>query len=171
MKTLSSRSSPAFSMTTQAHLRGLPPQLTLNATSYSLPRDFSVGDPSYDDSSRNVVNLGYELEHRLNETWTFRQNARYTNQRWDYTALGMASTGLAKDGRTINRTATVQNERLNTFNIDNNLVAEFDTGPVENTNSLLASTTATLTTMLAPSSGARRHSTPSTLFMAARSSI
>jgi iron complex outermembrane receptor protein len=110
---------------------GLPAQLTLNATDYSLPRDFYVGDPSYDDSSRNAVNLGYELEHRINETWTFRQNARYTNQRWDYTALGMASTGLAKDGRTINRTATVQNERLNTFNIDNNLVAEFDTGPVE----------------------------------------
>ncbi len=110
---------------------GLPPSLTLNATNYSLPRDFYVGDPSFDDSDRNVVNLGYELEHRINETWTFRQNARYSNQNWDYTALGYATAGLAADGRTINRTATFQDELLNTFNIDNNLVAEFDTGPVE----------------------------------------
>lgn len=112
---------------------GLPPQLTLNATGNRLSRDFSVGDESFDKSNRTLTNLGYEFEHRLNDTWTFRQNARYSNFDWDYQALGMATAGLAADGRTIRRSATIQDELLNTFNIDNNLQADFSTGDVEHT--------------------------------------
>ncbi|WP_273728276.1 TonB-dependent siderophore receptor [Brucella gallinifaecis] len=110
---------------------GLPPEFTLNSTGYTLPRDFSLGDPDFDRSSRDVINLGYELEHRINDTWTFRQNARYSNQSWQYQALGYSNSGRITDGRTLRRIATFQDERLNTYNIDNNLVAEFNTGPVE----------------------------------------
>ncbi len=110
---------------------GLPSQLTLNATGYKLPRDFYVGDPSFDRSSRTLTNLGYELEHRFNDVWSFRQNLRYSNFDWNYRALGMSTLGLAADGRTINRNATFQDELLNTFNVDNNLLAEFDTGDVD----------------------------------------
>ncbi|TCR02968.1 TonB-dependent siderophore receptor [Neorhizobium sp. BT27B] len=110
---------------------GLPPQLTLNATSYKLPRDFYVGDPSFDDSKRTMINLGYELEKRLNETWTFRQNLRYMDFDWDYTSLGMSTAGLAADGRTLRRNATFQNEALSTFNVDNNFEADFATGAVD----------------------------------------
>lgn len=112
---------------------GLPYQLMLDPATYRLPRDFSVAEPSYDQSDRRMVNLGYELEHRFNDTWLFRQNARYTDFDWDYQAIGMGSAGLAADGRTIRRISTIQNEALNTFNIDNNLQAEFSTGPVEHT--------------------------------------
>ncbi len=109
----------------------LPAQLTLNATNNRLSRDFFVGDESFDRSSRTLTNLGYEFEHRLNDVWTFRQNVRYSNFDWNYQALGMATSGLAADGRTINRNATFQDENLNTFNIDNNFLAEFDTGDVD----------------------------------------
>ncbi len=110
---------------------GLPPQLTLDASGANrLSRDFFVGDKSFDTSDRTLTNLGYELEHRLNDTWTFRQNLRYQNFDWNYQALGMSTSGLAADGRTINRNATIQDELLNTFNVDNNLLAEFDTGEI-----------------------------------------
>ncbi len=110
---------------------GLPPQYVNGGSTFRLPRDFFVGDEGFDDSSRTLTNLGYELERRLNETWTFRQNLRYTNFDWEYQALGMASTGLGTDGRTLARTATFQDENLNTFNVDNNLTAEFATAAVD----------------------------------------
>lgn len=108
----------------------LPPQLTLNASDANrLSRDFFVGDKSFDTSDRTLTNIGYELEHRLNDTWTFRQNLRYQNFDWNYQALGMSTMGLT-GGRTINRNATIQDELLNTFNVDNNLLAKFDTGDI-----------------------------------------
>lgn len=111
---------------------GLPPQLTLNAGGGKrLGRDFFVGDKSFDDSDRILANIGYEFEHRFNEVWTFRQNARYSDFDWQYQALGMATSGLAPDGHTIRRTATFQDERLKTFNIDNNLQGEFSTGGID----------------------------------------
>lgn len=110
---------------------GLPPGYVLGASAFKLPRDFYVGDESFDESNRTLTNLGYEFEHRFNETWTFRQNFRYTNFDWNYQALGMASAGLGVDGRTLARTATFQDERLNTFNVDNNLTAEFSTAAVD----------------------------------------
>ncbi|WP_332304941.1 TonB-dependent siderophore receptor [Rhizobium sp. GR12] len=108
---------------------GLPPQLTLNATNYWLPRDFSLGDPGFDRSSRTLTNVGYELEQRLDDTWVFKQNARFTHFDWNYQALGLAAAGLI--GNSISRTATVQDELLNTFNIDNNLIGEFSTGGID----------------------------------------
>ncbi|WP_313602636.1 TonB-dependent siderophore receptor [Rhizobium sp.] len=110
---------------------GLPPQYVLGPSDFKLPRDFFVGDESFDDSSRTMTNFGYEFEHRFNETWTFRQNFRYTNFDWNYQALGMGSAGLGADGRTLARTATFQDEKLNTFNVDNNLTAEFSTAAVD----------------------------------------
>jgi iron complex outermembrane receptor protein len=99
----------------------------------TLGRDFYVGDKSFDHSNRTLTNLGYEFEHRLNDTWTFRQNLRYSNFDWNYQALGMSSTngGVGADGHSIRRNATFQDELLNTFNVDNNLLGEFETGDVE----------------------------------------
>ncbi|PYE86479.1 iron complex outermembrane receptor protein [Phyllobacterium leguminum] len=110
---------------------GLPPQLTLNADGKRLGRDFFVGDKSFDESDRTLANIGYEFEHRFSDVWTFRQNARYSDFDWQYQALGMATAGLAPDGHTIRRNATFQDERLKTFNIDNNLQAEFSTGGID----------------------------------------
>ncbi|WP_233125115.1 MULTISPECIES: TonB-dependent siderophore receptor [Agrobacterium] len=110
---------------------GLPPQYVLGNSNFKLPRDFFVGDKNFDDSSRTLTNFGYEFEHRFNEVWAFRQNFRYTDFDWEYQALGMGSAGLGADGRTLARTATFQDENLKTFNIDNNLTAEFSTAAVD----------------------------------------
>ena len=110
---------------------GLPPALTLNATGVMLPRGFYVGDPSFDFSNRKQTDIGYEFEHRFDETWTFRQNFRYSNLDWNYQSLGMSSAGNGMAGSLIARNATFQDERLNTFNVDNNLQAEFATGGID----------------------------------------
>ncbi|MDR7142370.1 TonB-dependent siderophore receptor [Rhizobium sp. BE258] len=105
----------------------------------TLSPDFYVGDKSFDHSNRTLTNLGYEFEHKLNDTWTFRQNVRYSNFDWDYQALGMSTTvanvaygpGVGADGHSILRNATFQDELLNTFNVDNSLLGEFETGDLE----------------------------------------
>lgn len=109
----------------------LPSPYVLDPVGYRLPRDFFVGDKSFDKSDRTLTNLGYELEHRFSDVWTFRQNVRYSNFDWDYQSLGMSSLGLLPDGRTLRRNATFQDELLNTVNIDNNLQADFSTGEVD----------------------------------------
>ncbi|MEB2844198.1 TonB-dependent siderophore receptor [Rhizobiales bacterium RZME27] len=111
---------------------GLPAALTLNATNYKLPRDFYVGDKGFDRSSRTLANIGYEFEHRFDETWTFRQNFRYSHFDWEYQALSLSRTNML-DPQTINRTSLMQDEMLNTFNMDNQLQAEFATGGLEHT--------------------------------------
>lgn len=39
--------------------------------------DTAVGDPGYETFERTQYTLGYELNHRLNDTWDFQQNMRY----------------------------------------------------------------------------------------------
>ncbi|HSX72939.1 MAG TPA: TonB-dependent receptor [Shinella sp.] len=38
--------------------------------------DFFAGNPAFNDSIQNQGRIGYEFEHRFNEVFTFRQNAR-----------------------------------------------------------------------------------------------
>jgi len=104
----------------------LPASMSLYGN--KLPRDFSVGDPSFDDSDRTVVNIGYEIEHRFDEVWSFHQNMRYSNLSWEYQSLSYSS--LDADGITLNRNALYQDENLNTYNLDTRVQAEFDTGGV-----------------------------------------
>ncbi len=110
----------------------LPVSLTLNSVS-PLGRDFYVGDGNFDRSSRNQANIGYEFEQQLGDEWRFRQSFRYANLDWQYQALGMSSLtgGVLPDGVTIRRNATFQDERLNTVNIDNNVLGEFSTGDLD----------------------------------------
>ena len=111
---------------------GLPVALTLDSAN-PLGREFYVGDQGFDRSSRNQTNIGYEFEHQFDAQWTFRQSFRYSNLDWKYQALGMSSLsgGLMPDGFSIRRNATFQDERLNTVNVDNNLLGEFATGAVD----------------------------------------
>lgn len=107
---------------------GLPRELTLNGGN-SLPRDFSVGDPSFDDSDRTVTNIGYEIDHRFDEVWSFHQSMRYSNLDWEFQSLGM--TGYDAGTNSILRGTTYQDENTNSYNVDTRLQAEFDTGALE----------------------------------------
>lgn len=96
-----------------------------------IPRSFNDGDPAYHGFDRKQAMLGYEFEHRFNETWTVRHNLRYL----DLTTVtqDVATSGMAPDGHTINRYALGQDEAIHGVTSDLQLQGEFDTGRLQHT--------------------------------------
>ncbi|KUL94901.1 hypothetical protein DK26_17080 [Bosea sp. WAO] len=90
--------------------------------------NFFPGEPSYEGYARNALNLGYAFEHRFNEVFSFRQNARYSDL--DLRNRTVAAASLGANQRTLTRRVTASNEKAQTFGVDNQLQADFRTGPL-----------------------------------------
>jgi iron complex outermembrane receptor protein len=90
--------------------------------------DFFPGEPNYEGYSRNQANLGYAFEHRFNDVFTFRQNTRVSDLESRFRTVAVASIGA--DQRTLTRRVTASNENARTAGIDNQLQADFRTGPL-----------------------------------------
>ncbi|MEN0119219.1 MAG: TonB-dependent siderophore receptor [Agrobacterium cavarae] len=88
------------------------------------PTNILLGDPNFNQSTQEQQSIGYEFEHRFDETWTFRQNARYGHV--DFTLDNLFLSGLGASG--LNRIARHFDESFDTFTIDNQALAEFETG-------------------------------------------
>ena len=92
--------------------------------------DFFAGNPAFNDSVQTQGRIGYEFEHRLNDTFTFRQNARAS--RLDIDAdWAFAYQRNAADPRYLDSSAGSFAESLTAYSIDNQLQAEFETGAAE----------------------------------------
>ncbi len=76
--------------------------------------------------------VGYEFEHSFNETFTVRQNARYSYLS-NTEQYGVFGTGLDEDGRTYNRYADLGSSTYGSFIVDNQVQAKFDTGALDHT--------------------------------------
>ena len=75
-----------------------------------------------------MFSIGYEFEHRFNETWTIRQNARYVrNDLYFESVFG----SLQADLRTLSRSSFAVEETSDDFVIDSQIQASFKTGPVD----------------------------------------
>ncbi|MGV6873099.1 TonB-dependent siderophore receptor [Pseudochelatococcus sp. B33] len=110
----------------------LPPYGTLFPNvNGKVPRARFLGEPDFDAFERDQVSVGYEFEHRFNEVWSFRQNLRYTyvDQLENFTLVDFNGSFL-DDGRTVDRVGWHDVNRIGTLGIDNQVLAEFDTGPV-----------------------------------------
>ncbi|MEX2692267.1 TonB-dependent siderophore receptor [Rhizobium mongolense] len=94
--------------------------------------DYFAGNPAFNDSVQNQGRIGYEFEHRLNDTFVFRQNARFSTLNID-TDWAFAYAPNAVDPTLLDRSAGTFDERLTAFVIDNQLEAKFDTGDVDHT--------------------------------------
>jgi iron complex outermembrane recepter protein len=94
--------------------------------------DIFAGNPAYNDSIQNQGRIGYEFEHRLNEVFTFRQNTRasWLNVDADW---AFAYQPNAADPTLLDSSAGTYEEWMNTYTIDNQLEAKFDTGALEHT--------------------------------------
>ncbi|MGV6873539.1 TonB-dependent siderophore receptor [Pseudochelatococcus sp. B33] len=92
---------------------------------------FFPGDPIFEGFSRDTAQIGYQFSHRVNDTWTVRQNARF--QHIESTFKTLSSLGLAADQRNINRRPTYSRERSNSVVIDNQVEARFETGALSHT--------------------------------------
>ncbi len=94
--------------------------------------DLFAGNPDFNRSIQNQARIGYEFEHRLNDVFVFRQNARMSRLNidadWDF--LGAP---IAGSPNLIDSYAGTFEEWLNAYNLDNQIEAKFDTGPLEHT--------------------------------------
>ncbi|MDQ1081105.1 TonB-dependent siderophore receptor [Pseudoroseomonas cervicalis] len=89
------------------------------------------GDPAFNDFHIEHWRLGYELEHRLTQDVTLRQNLRFghidTDLEYSYIL------GIAPDGRSATRGAGLRRQQLNTLAVDNQAEWRFTTGAVQHT--------------------------------------
>lgn len=96
------------------------------------PTHLSYSEKGFDEFHQNQASLGYQLEHGLNDGWTFRQNARagiVDVPLFNKTMLN----GLSADGRTLNRYAFRREEKLRQLSLDNQLTGRVVMGATEHT--------------------------------------
>ncbi|HWL82795.1 MAG TPA: TonB-dependent siderophore receptor [Roseomonas sp.] len=96
-----------------------------------ISRDRFTGEPDFDRFNRTQYGVGYELAHRFSDVWSVQQNLRYSHTGIDWDQV--YGTGLAADGRTLNRYGYRVGLDVNTFQVDNQVKAEFTTGPLRHT--------------------------------------
>ncbi|HHG8771093.1 TPA: ferrichrome porin FhuA [Raoultella planticola] len=92
--------------------------------------------------SRNQKMVGYSFEHGFNDTFTVRQNLRFTEMKTAQQSVygtGICTTAtcptvpVADVGHYLNRGTVVDNERLQNFSVDTQLESKFATGSVDHT--------------------------------------
>ncbi|WP_157234852.1 TonB-dependent siderophore receptor [Methylosinus sp. LW4] len=110
------------------HNRSAGP-FTLTFANQSYTR-IMTGDPSFNKSDVTQGTVGYRFEHKLGDAITFRQNMRYGAHDLQYnnmTASSITATGI------VNRSATMIDEQIYSFALDNAAETKFATGPLEHT--------------------------------------
>src|SRR5690606_24718781 len=98
----------------------------------TISRHFFDGEPELDEYRRRQTMLGYQLEHRFNDTWSARQNFRYLRSD---VALGQVYGygWVSEDSSLLNRYYTSGAEDLRAYIVDNMVQAKFDTGALRHT--------------------------------------
>ncbi len=86
------------------------------------------------DNHMTQTNLGYELDQRIDNTWSFHSGARYS---WtDLQTQTLSGYSLASDMQTLNRRAYEFAIKGNILATDNSVKAQWDTGPLRGTSVL-----------------------------------
>jgi iron complex outermembrane receptor protein len=103
-----------------------------------LPTSLFTGDPDYDSYRRTSYGLGYQLEHRIDDVWTIRQNARVERMEVDWRQLYASSQPyspgtLLPDYATFGRLATHTTGWTNNYAVDTQAQARFETGELKHT--------------------------------------
>ncbi|MCB4825284.1 TonB-dependent siderophore receptor [Roseicella aerolata] len=96
-----------------------------------IPRSRFTGEPGFDTFIRRQYGIGYEFEHRFNDTFTVRQNLRYGHVDGDWRQT--YGLGLQPDGRTLNRYSYESRRESSAFQVDTHLQSRFATGPLQHT--------------------------------------
>ncbi|TFH85509.1 TonB-dependent siderophore receptor [Billgrantia azerbaijanica] len=93
-------------------------------------RSANFSEPDYDVNERTQSALGYELQHRLNDTWSFEQDLRYSQL-----DLELRSTYalFMLDGRLAARGHIHRDGEIDSWTVDNRLIGRWFTDRTENT--------------------------------------
>lgn len=101
-----------------------------------------LSDPNFDRYRTESNALGWKVEHAFNDTWTVRQNFRYTSSRNEYRSLyvnsffGASNPFAATDPvnqRVLNRYIDGLSTDSQIMRLDNNAQAKFDLGNTQHT--------------------------------------
>lgn len=92
-----------------------------------IPSSRYLGEPSVDGYRLEQYGIGYAFEHRINDIFQFRQNLRFLSTGMDLAAARPES--LTADLRSVNRSMNYVMADTRNFAVDNQLQADFNTGP------------------------------------------
>lgn len=115
--------------------QSLPESASLHSGPYGrLSSSFFTGDTDFNHFDRNEYSLGYALEHRFNDTWTVRQNLRYSEA--DVNLNYIAASGFIDGTSELSRFALGSHAWVKNFAVDTQAEARFATGDWQHTATL-----------------------------------
>lgn len=106
------------------------PYVDANGHSHKLPKDFNEGDPDNKMERRQQM-VGYAFSHAFNDTFTVRQNLRYTRVHTLYRSI--YGYGMLPQPGMLKRSYVRSDEDLADFDVDTQLQSTFSTGAVSHT--------------------------------------
>jgi len=112
--------------------QSLPESASLHKGPFGrLSTSFFTGEDDLNRYQRQDWSVGYRFEHRLDDTWTFRQNLRYSKTDLD---IGyVAASGFVDDSSQLSRFSLAADAWQRNFAVDNQAEARFATGELQHT--------------------------------------
>ncbi|MES2499121.1 MAG: TonB-dependent siderophore receptor [Pseudomonadota bacterium] len=107
----------------------------------NIPSRRFTGEPGIDKTHMDYQAINWQFEHAFNDTWTIRQNGRYSNIDYDYVTLypnifgGVATTAFFTNPQMseVTRFGYANQAQTRTFSLDNNVQAKFDLADTQHT--------------------------------------
>ena len=90
-----------------------------------IPTSRMLSEPDWDDYEQYQVAVGYLFEHKFNETFTFRQNARFAHM--ENEQRGIFGIGFQADDRTFDRMGDSGESTSNAVVVDTNVEIDVPT--------------------------------------------
>lgn len=104
----------------------------------NIPQSILLGEPDFNRYNQEQWMLGYNFEHRVNDTWEFKQNARYGEFDLDYRVMwgrwakpNPSDPDAAENFRIYGRVPFRSQEEVSTFTFDNQAVAYLESDTME----------------------------------------
>ncbi|MFE0757433.1 TonB-dependent siderophore receptor [Inquilinus sp. NPDC058860] len=114
----------------EIYTRFAPPMPFTELREGKIPRDLFIGQKGYDKYYSESYTLGYQLEHKFNDSLTLRNSLRYYHAEVDWNYL---SYGALRPDNSLTRGVINRDEVSNGFTTDTSLEAKVETGPVQHT--------------------------------------
>ncbi len=113
----------------EIYTRFAPPMDYEDLRKERIPRDLFIGQKGFDRYYSETYSLGYQFEHKFNDSLTLRNSLRYfhSDVLWDYLTYGTLT------GDSLSRGVSKRFESSDSFTTDTSLEAKVETGPVEHT--------------------------------------
>lgn len=102
--------------------------ITPGPTGQFVSRSLFLGEPSYHDTSVKQARIGYEFKHRFNDVFSFQQNFYYQNI--DINLNEVQGNPSAPGTTTVARQSAHQTFKIDMYQMDNRLKADFAMGPL-----------------------------------------